>query len=128
MGIKSPRNTYQLIEHYLKQTDRPLTCVQLMEHQDLRAAAIEEYGDDIQVAQNKVSDALGFMWRRKLINRYPAPKDSTSKAWYAYKWADEKQPNPPPQPIRQKPRFKIVEGAHDVTLEFDNITIVITTK
>ena len=45
-----------------------------------------EYGKDVRVTTNKVSDALGLMWRRNLLVRFPAPKETNSLVRYAYIW------------------------------------------
>ena len=74
-----PRTRNEIVE-----AQKPITCVDLMDDPDFRATAIAEYGKDIRVTTNKVSDALGLMWRRNLLVRYPAPRETSSLARYAY--------------------------------------------
>ena len=54
---------------------------------------------------NKVSDALGLMWRRNLLVRYPAPRETSSLARYAYIWdkgKDISKLTPVPSPSSSK--------------------------
>ena len=84
MGIRSDKEIYRALETRLREAQNPITCVDLMDDPDFRATAIAEYGKDIRVTTNKVSDALGLMWRRNLLVRYPAPRETSSLARYAY--------------------------------------------
>lgn len=126
MSIRSSKNVYQLIEKHLQHSAEPLTCVELMEFPDLRQAALEEYGSDIQLATNRVSDALGFMWRRDLLSRY-SNADVTSKARFAYKWSERTTSSPISSPSGKKPEMKITEKEGKVVIELKNITITIAT-
>ena len=74
MGIRSDKEIYQALEERLRKVSKPITCVELMDDPKLRATAMAEYGSDVRVTTNKVSDALGLMWRRNLLVRYPAPE------------------------------------------------------
>lgn len=67
MGIRSDKEIYRALETRLREAQKPITCVDLMDDPDFRATAIAEYGKDIRVTTNKVSDALGLMWRRNLL-------------------------------------------------------------
>lgn len=87
MSIKSDKTIYQVLERHLREADGPLTCVDLMDRNDVRAEALKEFGGkerDVRQATNKLSDALGFMWRRGLLTRFPAPKGSHSLARFSY--------------------------------------------
>ena len=55
-----------------------------MDIPEIREEALAEYGKDIRIATNKLSDALGLMWRRNLLVRYPAPRETNTLARYAY--------------------------------------------
>lgn len=99
MSIKSTKGIYNILEKYLRAAATrggggALTVTALMDIPEVRAAALEEYtaDDDVRVATNKLSDALGLMWRRGLLTRYPAPKESNSFARYAYIW-DQSEDN-----------------------------------
>ena len=64
MGIKSDRPIYKIVERHLKTNNRPMTCNALMDIDEIRTAALDEFGgpdQDLRLATNKVSDMLGFM-------------------------------------------------------------------
>lgn len=131
MAIRSERNIYQLLEKYLRATEQPLTCVDLMEIDAIKYEAEKEFGRDS--ATNKLSDTLGFMWRRELLTRYPAPKTETSFARYAYTWDDSKTGKPLSQvnaKVKTLSRYDctITKDEGGVTLEFDKFSILIRPK
>ncbi len=84
MSIKSERSIYQVLEENLKKSTKPLTCTDLWD-MDGRIRELEKEG-----GPNKISDLLGFMWRKGLVVRFHAPKTSTSYARFAYQWKEEK--------------------------------------
>ena len=55
MGIRSDKEIYRALETRLREAQKPITCVDLMDDPDFRATAIAEYGKDIRVTTNKVS-------------------------------------------------------------------------
>lgn len=132
MAIKSKAGIYQILEDRLKATgSTPLTCVDLY--------------DDAEIAEhaanaNKVSDFLGHMWRRGLLQRWYNPRDSTQKARFAYTWKDESpvvltQTAPPKieqlNIIRNqyaKPHVTITEDDACITLDFEQFTITVQRK
>ncbi len=57
---------------------------------DVRATAIAEYGDEVRVYTDRLSNALGLMWRREVITRYPAPEQANSQARFMYEWPKDK--------------------------------------
>ena len=112
MGIRSDKEIYRALETRLREAQKPITCVDLMDDPDFRATAIAEYGKDIRVTTNKVSDALGLMWRRNLLVRYPAPRETSSLARYAYIWGKGKgisKLTPVPPPSSSKSGVNVVE-------------------
>ena len=112
MGIRSDKEIYRALETRLREAQKPITCVDLMDDPDFRATAIAEYGKDIRVTTNKVSDALGMMWRRNLLVRYPAPRETSSLARYAYIWGkgkDISKLTPVPPPSSSKSGVNVVE-------------------
>lgn len=139
MSIKSTKGIYNILEKYLRAAGTPggggpMTVTALMDVPEVRAAALEEYttDDDVRVATNKLSDALGLMWRRGLLTRYPAPKESQSFARYSYVWDsnDEEQPDSikPMHAPRPKEGFAVSKVDDDVVLDFRNFTITIRSK
>ena len=105
MAIRSAKEIYQILGEHLRKNDKPVTCADIMDIHAVRKAALAEYGDDVRLATDKVSDALGFMWRRGLLTRYPAPKDSRTLARFSYAWGtkqDAKTVAPvPPIPTKK---------------------------
>lgn len=131
MGIRSTRSIYQLVEDKLGSSDSPLTVTTLMDDMDIRREALSEFGDDVRTATNKLSDVLGFMWRRGLLTRYPAPRETNSFARYAYalfKQPEETPPKPILSPARSKTMVGITEHSDCVEIEFDKFVILIRPK
>lgn len=132
MSIRSIKEIYQVLEKHLKLSTKPMTCVDLMDIPEVREEAIAEYGKDIRIATNKLSDALGLMWRRGILTRYPAPREANTLARYAYVWdasqdAQESAPIPSPT-ISRKSTFNIAEQDGGVFIEFDKFTVFIKSK
>lgn len=131
--IRSEDNIYEVIEKALSASEVPMTCADLMDIHEVRKAALKRFGDDLQLATNKMSDLLGFMWRRTILERYQAPP-SRSMARYAYMLAskaDEPVPTeiiPPPAHLRGKQKFTVSEQNGDVVIDFPNFTIRVTSK
>lgn len=134
--IRSDRGIYQLLERYLREAPYAMTCVNLMDITEVREEALKEYGGndkDMRLATNKLSDLLGFMWRRGLLTRYPAQQEGNSLARWAYIW-DKKEDARPAEPVPSpssngKTGARITElenGA--VEIEFEKFSIVIKPK
>lgn len=84
MKIRSTEPIYGIVEEALKNSKEPMTCAMLMDQDSVRKAACERFGADVREATNRLSDLLGFMWRRSLLHRYTAPFNQGSLARYAY--------------------------------------------
>ncbi len=132
--IRSEDEIYNVLEKHVSKAVSPITAPELMEIAEVRDTAKERFGHDVQVATNKVSDTLGFMWRRGVLKRFTAPESPHYRARYAY----GPQNPPPPQEVREivppspslsqgKPRFLINEKDDRVVIEFDKVTIIIKT-
>lgn len=131
MSIKSEAGIYKVLEDLLKATDdaNPLTCVDLFNNPKVRKFAPDA---------NKVSDFLGHMWRRGLLQRWYAPKDSRAKARYAYTWKNEDVNTPSSVPVDRigvvpgryasKPNVTITESEHSIILDFPQFTITVQSK
>lgn len=141
MSIKSPRGIYQILEKHLRAAATPggkgpMTVTVLMDIPDVRQAALDEFttDDDVRVATNRPSDALGFMWRRGLLTRYPAPKESNSFARYSYVWGQEDDKVTPAPVARMVPKeipafnCTVSEFEGGVLLSFPKFTITIESK
>ena len=136
MVIRSDRTIYRLLEKKLRNTDTPLTCAKLMDDSKIREEALKEFGGpdrDVQQASNKLSDALGFMWRRGLLTRFPAGKDDRSMARYSYVW-DKKEdarpiePTPSPVVTKGKMGFLVNEYGDGVLIEFEKFVVWVRPK
>lgn len=131
MGIRSDKEIYAVLEEHLRSDTEPRTCVELMDLPDVRAAALAEYGKDVRIATNKVSDALGLMWRKGLLNRYPASRTGSTFARYAYTWdrkRDSTVVTPIPAPSFSKTSVSVQETEDGVLLDFEKFTIFIRPK
>lgn len=119
--IKSEFGIYRILEKHLRETNHPLTCVDLFDKPDVR-----KYAKDA----NKVSDYLGHMWRRELLDRFPAPKTSTSLARYGYIWKSSEDQDEPERAVPRvtKPRIQIDESDSGVTITFPHFVITIRSK
>lgn len=135
MRIRDAFGIYHVLEAQLKQADRPLTCVDLFDHPD-----VKKFADSV----NRVSDYLGHMYRRGLLGREPAPKTLNSQAKWGYFWknradvvaaklATSAVSSGPelPAPIRKilsKPNIEISDNGSTVHIDLPELTITIRTK
>lgn len=135
-NIKSDRRIYQVIHAQLHGAVEPMTANELMDVEDIKNEALAEFGGqsrDIRTATDKLSDALGFMWRKGLLTRYPAPRTSKSFARYAYSWANNND-DPFPAPLRPKVRYTgkqaitITETQDGAEIEFEKLVVSIRFK
>ena len=113
MAIKSDAPIYGVIEQYLKDSDGPLTCNALWDFADVKANA---------ASADKVSDFLGLMWRRNLIQRWSVPKTSTDRARFAYSWMTESD-NKTHQKVANLVRAEY--STDNITITEDNGRIII---
>lgn len=130
-SIRSDREIYQVIQKYLEPAETPMTCVDLMDIAEVFKVATEEFGDDKRVATNKLSDTLGFMWRRGILTRYPTSGVGAQMARYAYVWnsqRDEKPMQPELPPVRSKTGVLIQEREDGVMIEFDKFFVFVRPK
>lgn len=71
---------YAVLEKHLRKAKKPLTCVDMLDHSDVR-----KFTEDT----NRISNYLGHMWRKKLLKRHIAPPSELSMARFAYTWEPE---------------------------------------
>lgn len=135
MAIKSEKDIYNVLEKHLRAAAYPMTVTMLMDIQEVRDTALAELSSngDEREATNKLSDTLGFMWRRGLLTRFPAPKESNSFARFSYIW-DQKtdsrpvSSNPIARAAAGKVGVSITEIDDGVLLEFQKFTVMIKSK
>lgn len=128
--IRSNDELYDIIEKALKNITEPQTAAALMERVEVRKAACDRFGKDMQTAINKLSDRLGFMWRRGILDRFPATASRTMSRWaYALKAQFEEDAVKYVTPRTQKKAaIAITEKEGEVVLEFEQFTVVIKPK
>jgi hypothetical protein len=129
--IRSQNEIYERLDEALEAATEPLTCVDLMENPGVREAAIERWGKDIQYSTEKLSDTLGFMWRRELVERFNAPPNPRNKARWAYgkkKVVSDPHAVPYEPKTKNKGDLEIIEKDGEVVLNFEKFTIVIRPK
>ncbi len=127
--IKSDAEIYQVLEVLLRAAgDKPQTCVDLFDDPRVKALAANP---------NRVSDYLGHMWRRELVQRWYAPKDTAQRARFAYTWINRDDESTEPEAITRltvppkpsKPNVVITESADgSVVLDFKEFTITVLRK
>ena len=126
--IKSDAVTYQVLEELFRAAgDNPLTCVDLHEDQRVR---------NLAPSPNRVSDYLGHMWRRGLVQRWYASKETAQRSRYAYTWIEQADEKPqavarltvPPKPTPEKPNVTVTEPDGSITLDFKEFTITVKRK
>lgn len=131
MRIKSTDSIYQVVEEALKNVKEPVTCADLMDNPVVRNAALARFKADLQTSTNKLSDTLGFMWRRGILQRYTS-SSPTSMARYAYTLREHKdaevRPLPTPARPADKPVFHITESDNSVTFDFEGFTLIVKKK
>lgn len=105
---------YSRLEQHLKTTLEPLSCTDLVD-----LANIREITDDA----NRVSDALGNLWRRGYLNRHYAAKILGSQARWAYTW---KKTSPRPAPT--KTDIRVSQTDDIVHIETEDFSIWVRSK
>ena len=132
--IRSNNEIYSALETALQKISQPQTCAELMDRPEVRAAALARFGNDVQIATNKLSDTLGFMWRRGVLDRFPAPTSrSMARFAYALKGTFSNFDTPivyekSDLPKLGKHALSITERDGEVVLDFSQFTIVIKPK
>lgn len=131
--VKSNDEIYPALEKAFSQTTAPMTCVDLMDDPEVFSVAMRRWDNDKVKATEKLSDTLAFMWRKGVIDRFPAPHNTRSMARYAYAMknapVEEVEPIPySPPSTRHKGDLAIIEKDGEVILEFEKFTIVVKAK
>ena len=133
LPIKSADELYDAIETALQDINEPQTCASLMDVPNVRSAALERFGADVQSATNKLSDRLSFMWRRGVLDRFPAPPSRSQARWaYALSGTFENYDTPIKYKKKDVPlgdhAMRITEKDGEVILDFQQFTISIRPK
>lgn len=89
-------SVYIKLEKALKQAKQPLTCIDLFDKPEIRSSVKDT---------DQVSNHLGYMFRRGLLTRVPAPRAGVKTARYAYSWrSDADKPSRPVTVEEVKPK------------------------
>lgn len=99
-----------------------------MDVPEIRAAAVARWGKDIQDATERLSDTLGFMWRKGLIERYSVEVKPPGRSRFAYGRKHlpvKEEPVPHKIVTKTKGNLVITEKDGEVILQFDKFTIVV---
>lgn len=117
---------FPALEAALKAANEPLDCQALFDMPE-----VKKYASTV----SRVSDYLGGLWRKGLVTRLPAPKESNSKSRWMYEWRGQKGPKIydhaleyTPKVIADRPSVLITEEGNVITLEFPNLLISIRQK
>jgi hypothetical protein len=127
---RTEEGLYQALEEELKKSKEPLSCAELFDHNTVREHA---------ASINRVSDYLGNMWRKGLVNRLPAPLGGNTRARWLYVWKGKKSPPKPDvseavedfmtkRVLVQKPSLEISEAGNNITIELPNLVITIKAR
>lgn len=122
----NPDGLFPVLEAILKASNEPLDCQALYDMPEVRAHA---------ASVNRVSDYLGGLWRKGLVVRLPAPKDSKSRARWMYEWKGDRGPKLhthaleyAPRVLADRPTCLITEEGNVITMEFPHLIISIRQK
>ncbi len=127
------KGIYAILEKLLRATNenKPLTYTDLFDDPE-----VKKYAD----SPNRVSDYIGHMWRRGLLQRWTAPRNLNNKARYAYTWKDKTTVEPVPDKVSRmpdlkvlkspltKPNVTIIEDENEIVLDFAEFTITVRSK
>lgn len=133
-AIRSDDQIYTVLDDFLEKASSPVTCADLMDIPDVRAAAIVRWGKDIQRCREKLSDTLGFMWRREVLDRFTAPFAENGRArWcYALKGRFEDYDTPKvykkPEKTKNSGDLEIIEKDGEVVISLKGFTITVKPK
>lgn len=130
--IKSQDEIYPVLYRILEETDRPITCVDLIDDSEMYTVAMRKWDNNKVKATEKLSDTLAFMWRKGVVDRFPAPNNTRSMARYAYALKNvvkEAEPIVYTAPsTKNKGDLNIIERDGEVVIEFEKFTIVVKPK
>lgn len=124
---KMEAGLYQLLKSILKESDHPMTCVELYERSDVRALAN---------SANRVSDYLGGLWRKGEAARLPFNRTGTDASRWAYELRQRSDapriaPGATPQvfgartTLVDRPNILITEHLDTITVELPGFSITV---
>lgn len=130
--IKSNDSIYDVVTEELERSTQPQTVSDLMAVPTIYTTALQRWGNDKVRASEKLSDTLGFMWRRGVLDRFPAPP-SRSMARYAYALANRLDATGELKKIeapstKHRGDLTVIEKDGEVVIELKDFIIVVKPK
>lgn len=129
MNSRNEEGLFGALEKELRKAKEPLDCVTLFE-----VGAVREHAE----TANRVSDYLGNLWRKGLVQRLPAPRIDGTRARWLYIWKDKGPKKKPPVDLSQaisfdehvesiftRPGLEVTEEGGTIVLTMKHVTITI---
>lgn len=112
------------LETVLQAATESLDCAQLFDMPEIKTHA---------ASVTRVSDYLGNLWRRGLVERLPAAKNSDGRTRWMYQWRKNRTPSAEsivyaPRVITDRSSMLITEEGDVMTIEMANLVIAIRQK
>ena len=112
------------LEKTLQAATEPLDCVQLFEIPAIKAHASNP---------NRVSDYLGNLWRKGVLDRLPPLKNEKERSRWRYLWRVGGMPRPEsieytPRVLADRPSMLVTEDGNVMTIEMPSLIISIRQK
>ncbi len=132
--VRSTDAIYPALTTAFENAKQPLTCADLCDIPEVRAAAVNRWGTDMKTVSEQVSNVLGFLWRKSRVDRFMAPPLPGSRALWAYaskgRFLDYDTPVEYKKPERTKNTgdIEIIEKDGEVIISLKTVTIVIRPK
>ena len=127
--IKSSDAIYQVLYAAMEAANKPLSCVELLDIPDVGATARARWGGD---ARDRVSDTLGFMWRRQTLDKFPTDMVGRGARW-KYALRNKFPSDPALNPVGKlvavnKQKIKISQQEDEVIIEFEHFVLTVKPK
>ena len=138
--IRATDVLYEALWEAFEKATQPLTVSDLMGNPKVLNAAIQHWECDKARASELISTRLSFMWRKGVIDRFPAPP-SYSFSKFAYglpnKFGEPEEHRTLAEPdvlkklpakASRKEKIEVTEHDGEITIELKDFTIVVKPK
>ena len=120
----SESGLFPALERTLQAATAPLDCNQLYDLPEIKTHA---------ASVNRVSDYLGNLWRKGLVERLQAPKYPDGRSRWLYRWRGNRAPSPEgivyaPRVLADRPTMLVTEEGGMLNIELPNLLISIRQK
>lgn len=124
MATNSETGLFPALEKILQAATTPLDCNQLYDMPAIKTHA---------ASVSRVSDYLGGLWRKGLVERLPAAKYSDGRSRWLYRWRVGRTPSPDgivyaPRVLADRPTMLVTDEGSVLTIELPNLLISIRQK